>query len=60
MLALILHIIPVTPIRVDENTIWRAGSLIRPSTVRFRDEDGGGYMAHIEVVHQLRCLVSFL
>ncbi|KAF8892786.1 hypothetical protein CPB84DRAFT_1783535 [Gymnopilus junonius] len=28
----------------------------RPSTVKYREDDGGGYMATLEVTHQLHCL----
>jgi len=37
--------------------LFKAGRINRPSLVRFRDEDGGGYKASIEFTHQLHCLV---
>jgi Mycotoxin biosynthesis protein UstYa len=29
-----------------------------PSKVKLREEDGGGYIASLEVTHQLHCLVN--
>lgn len=36
----------------------KVGQNVRPSIARFRDEDGGGFLAGIEIGHQLHCLVG--
>ncbi|KAJ6597467.1 hypothetical protein DFH09DRAFT_972116 [Mycena vulgaris] len=46
----------VQPLRLSRETLERIGKVDRPSLVRYREEDGGGYMASVEVVHQLHCL----
>lgn len=49
---------PVKPTRLSREDIIRLGKdPDSPSLVRFKEEDGGGYMASIEVTHQLHCLV---
>ncbi|KAJ3510759.1 hypothetical protein NLJ89_g4492 [Agrocybe chaxingu] len=44
------------PTRLTKEQLDRMGIKITPSKVRFSDEDGGGYMGTIEIVHQLHCL----
>ncbi|KAJ7104124.1 hypothetical protein B0H15DRAFT_766556, partial [Mycena belliarum] len=46
----------VQPMRISKETLLRIGKADVPSLVRYREEDGGGYMASVEVVHQLHCL----
>ncbi|CAA7266708.1 unnamed protein product [Cyclocybe aegerita] len=46
------------PTRLTKEQLDRMGIKITPSKVKFSDEDGGGYMATIETVHQLHCLNS--
>lgn len=46
----------VMPIRVHEADLGEVGQDARPSVARFRDEDGGGFLAGIEIGHQLHCL----
>jgi len=38
--------------------LLRTGEKPSPSMVRYPDEYGGGYMASVEVIHQLHCIVS--
>ncbi|KAF9803517.1 hypothetical protein IEO21_09655 [Rhodonia placenta] len=44
------------PFRVTSEILEKIGQPERPSSVRFSDEDGGGFMATIEVSHQVHCL----
>ncbi|KAF9554911.1 hypothetical protein CPC08DRAFT_821399 [Agrocybe pediades] len=47
----------VKPTRLSRDDIVALGkNPDSPSLVRFPEEDGGGYMASIEVTHQLHCL----
>lgn len=46
----------VLPMRIADDTLTRIGMAHRPSIVGYREEDGGGYMATIEVSHQMHCL----
>ena len=48
--------VPTTRITKEQLTIL--GEPDTPSKVKYRPEDGGGYMAALEVTHQLHCLVS--
>lgn len=48
----------VQPTRISKAMLTKMGKEDRPSLVKFREEDGGGYMASVETVHQLHCLVS--
>jgi hypothetical protein len=49
---------PVGPTRLTREQILMIGKEDTPSKVKFREEDGGGYMASMEVTHQLDCLVN--
>ncbi|KDR76723.1 hypothetical protein GALMADRAFT_33089, partial [Galerina marginata CBS 339.88] len=42
--------------RLTLNQLQAIGKDDTPSKVRFREEDGGGYAAALEVSHQLHCL----
>ena len=42
--------------RISEEDLLRSGSLT--DAVRIPDDYGGGFMASVEVNHQLHCLVS--
>ncbi|OSX62425.1 hypothetical protein POSPLADRAFT_1142692, partial [Postia placenta MAD-698-R-SB12] len=46
----------VLPVRITDDTLTRIGMAHRPSIVSYREEDGGGYVAIIEVSHQIHCL----
>ncbi|KAF8813235.1 hypothetical protein BYT27DRAFT_7335163 [Phlegmacium glaucopus] len=46
----------VKPTRLTREQILKIGKEDTPSKVKFREEDGGGYMASLEVTHQLHCL----
>ncbi|KAF8907012.1 hypothetical protein CPB84DRAFT_1769237 [Gymnopilus junonius] len=46
----------VKPTRLTLEQVLKVGKKDSPSKVKFRDEDGGGYMASMEVTHQLHCL----
>ncbi|KIJ65794.1 hypothetical protein HYDPIDRAFT_38982 [Hydnomerulius pinastri MD-312] len=46
----------VKPTRISKEKLKMMGMSAGPSTVQFREEDGGGYMASLEVTHQLQCL----
>ncbi|EPT00324.1 hypothetical protein FOMPIDRAFT_1030579 [Fomitopsis schrenkii] len=46
----------ITPLRIHEADLKKIGQDARPSIARFRDEDGGGFHAGIEIGHQLHCL----
>lgn len=43
---------------ISDAILQKLGKSGQPSLVKFLDEDGGGYMATMEVSHQLHCLVS--
>ena len=45
------------PTRLTLEQVKKIGKIDSPSKVKFREEDGGGYMASLEVTHQLHCLV---
>ncbi|PPQ80082.1 hypothetical protein CVT26_011529 [Gymnopilus dilepis] len=45
--------------RITRDELLRMGKEDRPSTVKWRPKDGGGYMAALEVTHQLHCLNMF-
>ncbi|OSX59827.1 hypothetical protein POSPLADRAFT_1149671 [Postia placenta MAD-698-R-SB12] len=44
------------PFRITGDVLRKIGKEARPSLVKFLDEDGGGYLATLEVTHQLHCL----
>ncbi|KAF9806897.1 hypothetical protein IEO21_08481 [Rhodonia placenta] len=44
------------PFRVTSEMLAKIGQPERPSSVKFPDEDGGGFMATIEVSHHIHCL----
>lgn len=44
---------------ISDEILQKLGKSGQPSLVKFLDGDGGGYMATMEVSHQLHCLVSF-
>ncbi|KAE9401368.1 hypothetical protein BT96DRAFT_773808, partial [Gymnopus androsaceus JB14] len=46
----------VQPLSISRETLLKIGKVDKPSLVRYLEEDGGGYMASLEVVHQLHCL----
>jgi len=46
----------VKPTRLTREQLLMIGKEDTPSKVKFREEDGGGYMASMEVTHQLHCL----
>ncbi|PPQ65051.1 hypothetical protein CVT26_015747 [Gymnopilus dilepis] len=46
----------VKPTRLTLEQVLKIGKFDTPSKVKFREEDGGGYMASMEVTHQLHCL----
>lgn len=48
----------VKPTRLTREQLLMIGKEDTPSKVKFREEDGGGYMASVEVTHQLHCLVN--
>lgn len=41
---------------ISDEILQKLGKSGQPSLVKFLDEDGGGYMATMEVSHQLHCL----
>lgn len=49
----------VRPTRIAEDQLVKINKGGRPSVVKFREEDGGGYMATLEFGHQMHCLVSY-
>jgi len=46
----------VGPIRLTREQILMIGKEDTPSIVKYREEDGGGYMAILEFTHHLHCL----
>ncbi|KAG2148190.1 uncharacterized protein EDB93DRAFT_1250257 [Suillus bovinus] len=46
----------VRPVRMTLEQLLRTGEKPSPAMVRYPDEYGGGYMATVEVIHQLHCL----
>jgi len=46
----------VQPLQISRETLDKIGKADRPSLVRFKEEDGGGYMASVAAIHQLHCL----
>ncbi|KAG2365829.1 hypothetical protein BDR07DRAFT_1397833 [Suillus spraguei] len=46
----------VRPVRMTLEQLLRTGENPSPAMARYPDEYGGGYMATVEVFHQLRCL----
>jgi len=48
--------IDVPPTRLTLEELKKIGKTDSPSIVKFHEEDGGGYMASVEVFHQLHCL----
>ncbi|KAG2127969.1 hypothetical protein DEU56DRAFT_742179, partial [Suillus clintonianus] len=44
------------PLRMTLEQLLRTGEKPSPSMVRYPDEYGGGYMASVEVIHQLHCV----
>ena len=47
----------VPPTRLTLEELKKIGKTDSPSIVKFPEEEGGGYMASVEVFHQLHCLV---
>ncbi|KAH9947885.1 hypothetical protein B0H21DRAFT_691211 [Amylocystis lapponica] len=43
-------------ISITKEDLLRMGKADRPSLVRFQESDGGGYMAGLELPHQLHCV----
>ena len=48
----------VLPTRLTREQLSMIGKGDTSSKVKFLEEDGGGYMASLEVTHQLHCLVN--
>lgn len=48
--------VPTT--RITKEQLAMLGEPDTPSKVKYRPEEGGGYMAALEVTHQLHCLVG--
>ncbi|KAJ6597469.1 hypothetical protein DFH09DRAFT_1356731 [Mycena vulgaris] len=48
--------VDVKPTRLDKSILQKIGKEETPSLVKFREEDGGGFMASYETFHQLHCL----
>ncbi|KAF9219965.1 hypothetical protein BS17DRAFT_810874 [Gyrodon lividus] len=46
----------VKPMRITEGQLQKMGMVTTPSTVRFPEEEGGGYLSSLEVTHHLQCL----
>ncbi|KAG2043235.1 hypothetical protein BDR03DRAFT_506103 [Suillus americanus] len=46
----------VPPIRVTIDDLRKAGEVDLPATVKYPQSNGGGFMASLEVHHQMRCL----
>ncbi|KAG1787748.1 uncharacterized protein HD556DRAFT_1277141 [Suillus plorans] len=46
----------VRPLRMTHEQLLRTGEKPSPSMARYPDEYGGGYVATVEVIHQLHCL----
>ncbi|KIJ66673.1 hypothetical protein HYDPIDRAFT_26104 [Hydnomerulius pinastri MD-312] len=46
----------VKPTRLTEEQLKKMGITTSSSTVKFPEEDGGGYLASLEVTHHLQCL----
>ncbi|KAG0697868.1 hypothetical protein DFH29DRAFT_1003354 [Suillus ampliporus] len=44
------------PLRMTLEQLLRTGEKPSPSMARYPDEYGGGYMATVEVIHQLHCI----
>ncbi|KAG1719047.1 hypothetical protein EDB19DRAFT_1788046 [Suillus lakei] len=44
------------PIRMTLEQLLRTGEKPSPAMVRYPDEYGGGYMATVEIIHQLHCV----
>jgi hypothetical protein len=44
------------PVRMTLEQLLRTGEKPSPSMARYPDEYGGGYIASVEVIHQLHCL----
>ncbi|KDR67288.1 hypothetical protein GALMADRAFT_147282 [Galerina marginata CBS 339.88] len=49
----------VSLVRLTREELLKLGKEDTPSKVKFTEEDGGGYLAFIEVAHELHCLVNF-
>ncbi|KAG1820566.1 uncharacterized protein BJ212DRAFT_1297934 [Suillus subaureus] len=49
----------VPPIRVTINDLHKAGEVDLPAKVKYPQSNGGGFMASLEINHQLRCLVNY-
>ncbi|KAG1733892.1 uncharacterized protein EDB91DRAFT_1147818 [Suillus paluster] len=48
--------VDVRPVRMTLEQLLRTGEKPSPSMARYPDEFGGGYMATVEVIHQLHCV----
>jgi hypothetical protein len=49
---------PARPVRMTLDQLSRTGEHPTLATVKYPDGYGGGYMATLEVTHQLQCIVS--
>ena len=54
----IIPISVVSLVRLTQEELLKAGKQDTSSKVKFSEADGGGYMAFLEVAHELHCLVS--
>src|ERR1700692_3956272 len=61
LLSIVIHFhgITVPPIRVTIDELRKAGERDLPAKVKYPQSKGGGFMASLEVNHQLRCLVNY-
>lgn len=61
VLSVVIHIheITVPPIRVTIDDLRIAGEVDLPAKVKYPQSSGGGFMASLEVNHQMRCLVNY-
>ncbi|KAJ7104123.1 hypothetical protein B0H15DRAFT_763792, partial [Mycena belliarum] len=50
--------VDVKPTRLEPSILQKIGKEETPSLVKFRPEDGGGFMASYETFHQLHCVAS--
>ncbi|KAJ7240979.1 hypothetical protein C8J57DRAFT_1192966 [Mycena rebaudengoi] len=52
--------VDVRPTRIDKSVLSKIGKKETSSLVKFREEDGGGFMGGTEVFHQLHCLARII
>jgi hypothetical protein len=59
LIVIHFHEITVPPIRVTIDELRKAGERDLPAKVKYPQSNGGGFMASLQVNHQLRCLVNY-